>query len=39
MSLNSGYMQNSQTGFTFIEMVIVIAIVGVLASIAVVSYS
>jgi prepilin-type N-terminal cleavage/methylation domain-containing protein len=32
-------MQNSQTGFTFIEMVIVIAIVGVLASIAVVSYS
>lgn len=38
MSLNSDYMQKSQTGFTFIEMVIVIAIVGVLASIAIVSY-
>lgn len=38
MSLNSDYVQKSQTGFTFIEMVIVIAIVGVLASIAIVSY-
>ena len=38
MQLASDQSSSSQLGFTFIEMMIVIAIVGVLASVAVISY-